>query len=101
MPEVHQLIPGPITCHCWNGDRSSKWEERGLLGRDSLIFNFSLSLATGFAISPNNTEVHIYTKKGSKWEVQHVLSEVSPTTPLTAETQQWTLCRSSRSMDRR
>ena len=99
MPEVHQLIPGPITCHCWNGDRSSKWEERGLLAHHLQL----VSLATGFAISPNNNDVHIYTKKGGKWEVQHVLSEVSPipTTPLTAETKQWTLCLSSHSMDRR
>ena len=26
-------------------------------------------------MSPSNTEVHIYTKKGSKWEVEHVLRE--------------------------
>ena len=30
-----------------------------------------------FAMSPNNSEVHIYAKKGSKWEVEHVLKEVS------------------------
>ena len=28
-----------------------------------------------FAISPNNTEVHIYTKKAGKWEVEHRLQE--------------------------
>ena len=26
-------------------------------------------------MSPNNTEVHIYAKKGAKWEVENVLSE--------------------------
>ena len=36
----------------------------------------SLSLSvTEVAISPSNNEVHIYAKKGSKWEVEHVLSE--------------------------
>ena len=29
-----------------------------------------------FAISPNNNDVHIYAKKGGKWEVEHVLKEV-------------------------
>ena len=47
---VHHLMQGPITCHCWNGDR------------------------TKFAISPNNAEVHIYSKKAVKWEVESVLS---------------------------
>ena len=28
-----------------------------------------------FAMSPNNTEVHIYAMKGGKWEVESVLSE--------------------------
>lgn len=51
MPEVHELVVGPVTCHCWNGDR------------------------TKFAMSPNNSEVRIYAKKGSKWEVEHVLKE--------------------------
>ena len=51
MSEVHELINGPITCHCWNGDK------------------------TKFAMSPNNTEVHIYARKGHKWEVESVLSE--------------------------
>ena len=27
-------------------------------------------------MSPNNNEVHIYAKKGSKWEREHVLTEV-------------------------
>ncbi len=27
-------------------------------------------------MSPNNHEVHIYAKKGTKWEVEHVLTEV-------------------------
>lgn len=26
-------------------------------------------------MSPSNTEVHIYAKKGTKWEVEHVLRE--------------------------
>lgn len=30
-----------------------------------------------FAMSPNNNEVHVYAKNGSKWEVQTVLSDVS------------------------
>lgn len=51
MPEIHQLIAGPITCHCWNENR------------------------TKFAISPNNNEVHIYAKKAGKWEVECVLKE--------------------------
>ena len=24
MPEVHELVVGPVTCHCWNGDRTSE-----------------------------------------------------------------------------
>ena len=28
-------------------------------------------------MSPNNTEVHIYAKKSTKWEVESVLSEHS------------------------
>lgn len=51
MTEVHEIVTGPITCHCWNENR------------------------TKFAMSPSNTEVHIYAKKGSKWEVEHVLRE--------------------------
>ena len=46
---ILRLIQGPITCHCWNGDR------------------------TKFAICPHNTEVHIYSKQGVKWEVESVL----------------------------
>lgn len=49
MPEVHELITGAISCHCWNGDR------------------------TKFALSPNNNEVQIYSKKAGKWEVETVL----------------------------
>ena len=30
-------------------------------------------------MSPNNSEVHVYAKKGNKWEVEHVLKEVSYT----------------------
>ena len=30
-----------------------------------------------FAMSPNNNEVQIYAKKGTKWEVEHVLKGVS------------------------
>ena len=51
MSEVHELITGPISFHCWNGDK------------------------TKFAMSPNNTEVHIYARKEGKWEVESVLSE--------------------------
>ena len=29
-------------------------------------------------MSPNNNEVHIYSKKGTKWVVEHVLKEVRP-----------------------
>ena len=35
-----------------------------------------LLLSPEFAMSPNNNEVHIYSKKGTKWEVEHVLKEV-------------------------
>ena len=28
-------------------------------------------------MSPNNNEVHIYAKKGTKWEVENILKEVS------------------------
>lgn len=34
------------------------------------------SLFPEFAMSPNNNEVHIYSKKGGKWEVESVLTEV-------------------------
>lgn len=51
MPEVHEIVNGPITCHCWNKDRSK------------------------LAICPNNNEVHIYSKKSGKWEVEHILTE--------------------------
>jgi len=51
MAEVHELVTVPVSCHCWNGDR------------------------TKFAMSPNNNEVHIYAKKGTKWEVEHILKE--------------------------
>lgn len=30
-----------------------------------------------FAMSPNSNEVHIYSKKGPKWEVETVLKNVS------------------------
>jgi len=30
-------------------------------------------------MSPNNSEVHVYAKKGNKWEVEHILKEVSYT----------------------
>ena len=32
-------------------------------------------------MSPNNNEVHIYSKKGAKWAVEHVLKEVGPDFP--------------------
>ena len=32
---------------------------------------------TEFAMSPNSNEVHIYSKKGPKWEVETVLKNVS------------------------
>nr|WAQ15584.1 ARPC1B [Halisarca dujardinii] len=52
--EDHPLVEGPITCHCWNGDR------------------------TKFAICPNNNEVHIYSKgKTGKWEMEQTLTEHS------------------------
>jgi len=28
-------------------------------------------------MSPNNNEVHIYSKKGGKWEVETILKDVS------------------------
>ena len=37
---------------------------------------FLAFLSAEFAMSPNNNEVHIYSKKGTKWEVEHVLKEV-------------------------
>ena len=42
------------------------------------LFHLSLVLHPEFAMSPNNNEVHIYFKKGAKWEVEHVLKEVGP-----------------------
>ena len=72
MPEVHELIPGPISCHCWNGDRTSKCpstSQYDLL----IIYCYHIS---EFAMSPNNNEVHIYAKKGPKWEIETVLSNV-------------------------
>ncbi|XP_077979751.1 actin-related protein 2/3 complex subunit 1A-like [Glandiceps talaboti] len=53
MPESHSFGEDPISCHAFNGDR------------------------TQLAISPNNNEVHIYKKVGSKWEKLHVLNEHS------------------------
>nr|XP_006820315.1 PREDICTED: actin-related protein 2/3 complex subunit 1A-like [Saccoglossus kowalevskii] len=51
MPEVHSFGLEPISCHAFNGNR------------------------TQLAISPNNHEVHIYNKVGSKWECNQVLRE--------------------------
>jgi len=52
FPEIHQLLVGiPITCHAFNRDR------------------------TQVAISPNDNQVHIFTKKGSVWELTQVLTE--------------------------
>ena len=39
-------------------------------------FHFLIFLLSEFALSPNNNEVHIYAKKGGKWEVEHVLKNV-------------------------
>lgn len=49
--EVHDLIEGPITCHCWNRDR------------------------TKLALSPNNNLVHIYANQGGRWQLESVLKE--------------------------
>lgn len=70
MPEVYEVVNGPITCHCWNKDRSSECTNTHC--------NLVLSLfITELAICPNNNEVHIYAKKSGKWEVEHILTEVS------------------------
>ncbi|KAI8927431.1 WD40-repeat-containing domain protein [Entophlyctis helioformis] len=52
-PDVHQLLVGiPITCHAFNADRSQ------------------------VAISPNNNEVHIYSRTpGGGWTLAHVLPD--------------------------
>ena len=50
--EDHRLVGSAITVHAWNGDRSK------------------------LALCPNNNEVHIYAKKGAKWELEDVLKEV-------------------------
>lgn len=51
--EDHRLVGSAITVHAWNGDRSK------------------------LALCPNNNEVHIYAKKGAKWELEDVLKEHS------------------------
>jgi len=53
MGEPYQIInpPGPITCFAYNKDR------------------------TQLALSPNNNEIHIYTKKAGEWTVGAILSE--------------------------
>ena len=73
MTEVHELVTVPVSCHCWNGDRTSK------LSWSSQIMYIPPPLPeiSEFAMSPNNNEVHIYAKKGTKWEVEHRLKEVS------------------------
>lgn len=97
MPEVHELITGPISCHCWNGDRTSKSPFSTLLSYSHSVclktpdlkkipyfgqcvpwvtFN-SIFCFLEFAMSPNNHEVHIYSKKAGKWEREKILSDVS------------------------
>ncbi|XP_043567853.1 actin-related protein 2/3 complex subunit 1B-like [Chiloscyllium plagiosum] len=49
----HSFLLEPISCHAWNKDR------------------------TQIAICPNNHEVHIYKKEGSKWNRIHELKEHS------------------------
>ncbi|KAJ1564756.1 Polycomb protein sop-2, partial [Nowakowskiella sp. JEL0078] len=49
-PEVFQLLHGiPIVCHAFNKDKST--------------------------ISPNTSEVQIYVKQGSSWELEHTLAQ--------------------------
>ena len=91
MTEVHELVTVAVSCHCWNGDRSSKCGALRMLGVLFYLFLTNHRMISihviytpprtmppcaGFAMSPNNNEVHIYTKKGSKWEVEHILKEV-------------------------
>lgn len=45
------------------------------MGRVTLFFLFFPPPFSEFAISPNNNEVHIYTKSGGKWELEHKLME--------------------------
>ncbi len=52
-----------------------KWKDDGIS-----VSCFTVSSLPEFAMSPNNNEVHIYSKKGPKWEVESVLTEVG--TPL-------------------
>ncbi|KAK2117166.1 Actin- protein 2/3 complex subunit 1B [Saguinus oedipus] len=47
----HSFLVEPISCHAWNKDR------------------------TQIAICPNNHEVHIYEKSGTKWTKVHELKE--------------------------
>uniref|UniRef100_F7BE06 Actin-related protein 2/3 complex subunit n=1 Tax=Monodelphis domestica TaxID=13616 RepID=F7BE06_MONDO len=47
----HSFLIEPISCHAWNKDR------------------------TQIAICPNNHEVHIYKKEGTKWAKAHELKE--------------------------
>jgi len=49
--EVQHLLNVPISCFAFNKDR------------------------TQLAVSPNNTEVHVYHKSGAEWVVAHVLKE--------------------------
>ncbi|KAL2916676.1 ARP2/3 actin-organizing complex subunit Sop2 [Polyrhizophydium stewartii] len=51
-PDVFEFIVGvPITCHAFNADRSQ------------------------VAISPNNNEVHIYSRTATGWALAHVLND--------------------------
>lgn len=50
-PDVQQIVPGPITCHAFNKDR------------------------TKVALCPNSNEVHIFKKSGTSWELTAVLGE--------------------------
>ena len=40
-----------------------------------LLSPFPFVFLVEFAMSPNNTEVHVYAKKAGKWEVENVLRE--------------------------
>jgi hypothetical protein len=80
MAEVHELVTVPVSCHCWNGNRTS---ELSKLLKLEIIYSLIMCTPSPppfeiseFAMSPNNNEVHIYAKKGTKWEVEHILKEV-------------------------
>lgn len=51
MVETHSFGVNPITCHAWNSDR------------------------TQIALSPNNSEVHIYKRHDQEWRLLDILTQ--------------------------